>query len=492
MVKRFLQSFIPVLALLIFLCPAAKAEERAQYVDVWVTGTGYADPGFLCDGEISGYATSFGPCSLTVESNEAFSALYLTFNWEYGDYTITDNQNGLTYNAGRYEYLHEYVALDLPTNSVTIDFTKKPVTLSEIQAFTHGTPPNDIQVWQPPLDGKADLLLMSTHGDDEHLFFAGLLPLYAKERGYDVQVAYLTDHRNLTTGRTHEMLNGLWAVGVRNYPVFGRFLDFRLDDLEMTYAAYASHGTTREDLMGYVVEQLRRFKPKVVVGHDFKGEYGHGMHQVYTDLLVQALDIIPNEECYPHSAQKYGTWQVQKTYIHLYKENPIVMEYDSPLESFGGMTAFEVSQQIGFPCHQSQRYELESGGYIYGLDGRVKTATDIKLYSPCEFGLYRSTVGPDAMRNDFMENIISNQDLLRQEQERLEAERLEQERLEAERAQQTETAPTTQAPTATGQSGDTPPDGGRDVLLLVLLCICGVTVVGVVLLSIAARKRRAK
>jgi LmbE family N-acetylglucosaminyl deacetylase len=48
------------------------------------------------------------------------------------------------------------------------------------------------------LEGGADLVLFSAHGDDEHLFFAGLLPTYAEERGYRVQVVYLTDHRNDT------------------------------------------------------------------------------------------------------------------------------------------------------------------------------------------------------------------------------------------------------------------------------------------------------
>lgn len=475
--KHFLHSLIFICIMFVFLCPAAKAEEspRAQYVDVWVTGTGYEDPGFLYDTDTLTYATSSGGCSLTVESYESFSALYLMFDLEYGEYTVTDNQSGIIYTAGQYGFLHEYVTLAEPTKSVTIDFPQKQVSLSEIQAYTQGTPPSDIQVWQPPLDGKTDLLLLSTHGDDEQLYFAGLLPLYAGERGYDVQVVYLTDHRNLTMVRTHEMLNGLWAVGVRNYPVFGPFMDFRLDDLDKTYAHYAKNGITKEMLLGYVVEQLRRFKPKVVVGHDFNGEYGHGMHQMYADLLAQALDITANENAYPSSAQKYGTWEVQKTYIHLYKQNPILMEYDVPLQNFDGMTAFEVSQLLGFPCHESQLDGLESGGYIYGLEGQVKTSKDIKRYSPCEFGLYRTTVGPDVACNDFMENIISNQDILRQEQ------------------QTDASAPAEQTTSGTGQPAkDLPIKNKKELLPLVLVSVGILAAVTTVAAALLARKRRAK
>ncbi|MBQ4178508.1 MAG: DUF4406 domain-containing protein, partial [Elusimicrobia bacterium] len=40
---------------------------------------------------------------------------------------------------------------------------------------------------------QADMMLFSTHADDEHLWFAGLLPTYV-DRGYDIQVVYFTNH----------------------------------------------------------------------------------------------------------------------------------------------------------------------------------------------------------------------------------------------------------------------------------------------------------
>ena len=116
-------------------------------------------------------------------------------------------------------------------------------------------------------------------------------------------------------------------------------------------------------------------------------------------------------------------------YLHLYEENPIVIDYDQPLERFGGMTAFEVTQKLGFPCHESQ-YDYFKG-WLYG-GGKITLASQIKKYNPCKFGLYFTSVGEDAQKNDFFENLLTYD---QQEQQRLaeEAARLEAERLEAER-----------------------------------------------------------
>ena len=434
MFKRLLACAAAIMLLLTVLAPAASAEgEAAKAVKLRISGSGYNNFGFLTDGNIDRYYSSGNGCTANLESDTAFSSLYLMFDLEYGEYTIVDNTNGLSYTAGQYSMLHEYVKLEKPTNSVTLQFQNGNVWLSEITAYTEGTLPENVQIWNPPHDGQTDLMLMATHGDDDQLFFAGLLPLYAAERGYNVQVVYMTDHRNMTKERTHEMLNGLWGVGVDAYPVFGPFIDFRLDSLEDTYYQYKQLGTTKEEMQTYVVENLRRFKPKVVVGHDFEGEYGHGMHMVYTDLLVNSLDVITDASKFPQSAEKYGTWEVQKTYIHLYEENPIVIDYDSPLESFDGLTAFQVTQQRGFTCHKSQHKWQQFMGYLYGYNNEIKTAKQIEEDSPCEFGLYRTTVGPDVACNDFMENISSYSEIARQEAERLEQERLEAERLEQDR-----------------------------------------------------------
>ena len=400
MIRKLIGIFT-CLFLTILFSPAVHA---AQPLDIGVTAEGITDTTFLTDNDITNFITIEGPCSLTVtDGSGSMGSLYLMFDLPCGKYTVTDNTGGSEYTAGAYGYLHEYIRLDAPTDGVTIQFPTG-ASISEIQAYPYGADPQDVQIWQPPLEGETDLMLMSTHGDDEHLFFGGILPMYAGQLGYKVQVVYLTDHRNLTNVRTHEMLNGLWAVGVRNYPVFGDFADFRIDSLEKTYERYEELGTTRDDLMDYVVAQIRRFRPQVIVGHDFAGEYGHGMHMVYTDLLTEAITLTNNEIAYPVSAEAYGTWDVPKTYIHLYEENPIVLDFDTPLAKFNYMSAFDASRYIGFPCHESQVKGTLFGEWAYGKDLEVVSVWDITEYNPCYYGLYRSTVGPDIRKNDFMEN----------------------------------------------------------------------------------------
>ena len=122
-------------------------------------------------------------------------------------------------------------------------------------------------------------------------------------------------------------------------------------------------------------------------------------------------------------------------YLHLYEENAIVLNYDQPLDQFGGMTAFEVTQKLGYPCHESQQWTWFTG-WINGKNDPITLASQIKKYNPCKFGLYYSSVGEDVQKNDFLENIVTYAEQERLEQERLEQERLEQERLEQERLEQ--------------------------------------------------------
>ncbi len=260
-----------------------------------------------------------------------------------------------------------------------------------------------MQIWKPPCE-KADLLLLPTHADDEQLFFAGVLPRYAGEEGAAVQVAYMTNHWD-TVSRPHEQLDGLWTAGVRNYPVIGPFPDEPASLGSKSEAAEAVLQRAlsvydEEAVTEFQVELIRRFRPQVIVGHDFAGEYGHGAHMLNAYTLSRALELSGDASNYPESAEKYGVWVVPKTYMHLYEKNKIVMDWDVPLKRFGGLTAFEVSK-LGYACHISQRET-----WFTGWLNREKAA-DIVAYSPCFYGLYESTVGMDTGKGDFFENIVT-------------------------------------------------------------------------------------
>lgn len=351
----------------------------------------------------------------TLEYEEGIGSLYLIFMRRQNPYTVINNDTGESRNVGENLFIHDFIDLvelfGAAPSSVTVQFGADPVYLNEVSVFTPGEVPDDVQKWEAPAEGNTDLLLLSAHGDDDQIFFAGILPHYAVYKDYHVQVVYMTDHHNAEFFRVHEMLDGLWAVGIRKYPVFGTHPDYlfmtrrevsaHYGKMDYAYNYYAQKGYSREELLGFVVEQLRRFKPKVAVTHDFNGEYGHSQHMVCADLMAEAVTVSMDPNHYPELADRYGTWDVPKTYIHLYEENPIAIDLDTPLDCFNGMSAFDVSKKIGLRCHTSQ-YEAISH-FITGY----KTAAKMK-YSPSYYGLLRSTVGDDILKNDFFENVLTH------------------------------------------------------------------------------------
>ena len=377
--------------------------------------TGFASVNMLFDGRTKEPVRFRDHTELTLAHEKGIGSLYLVFDVEYGEYTITNPETGETYTAGTDNFLHEFVDVEAAfgeaPSRLILSFENGEGKLNELYAFNSGQTPDYVQKWQQPVDGATDIVLFSTHGDDEQLFFAGILPYYGAERDCQVQVVYMTGHRNMSMRRSHEMLDGLWAVGMDTYPVFGEFGDFNTRSKAETYQKYRQKGVEEADILSFVVEQIRRFRPKVAIGHDLEGEYGHGMHMVYAEQLCKAVEISMDKSEFPESASEYGVWDVPKTYLHLYPENPIVMDWDQPLESFDGMTAFEVTRDLGFPQHESQ--QTYYSWYFKGM----QTAADITKYSPREFGLFRSTVGTDVQKNDFLENVPTHAEEIRLQEE---------------------------------------------------------------------------
>lgn len=381
----------------------------------------------LTDGDEATYTKIAAGDSVTISLDEGISSLYIIFDRVYGEWTLSDGVTDVV--CGRNDFLHEYIDVteefSYSPESLTLTFSEQDCSLSELYIFGEGEVPAWVQQWEPPCE-EADLLLTSTHIDDEQLFFAGILPYYAGECGLAVQVVYFTDSFTYHE-RPHEQLNGLWTVGVRNYPVSGEFKDAFSETAEDAYAHQRQIGFEREDMVRFQVEMIRRFRPHVVVGHDINGEYSHGQHIINCETLMEALDLAADTSYDPDSALAYGVWDTPKTYLHLWEENPIVMDWDKPLEAFDGKTAFQVSQE-GFLCHASQQWTWFNR-WMFGRNGEITKASEIKTYSPCLYGLYRTNVGLDSMGGDMFENIS-------QSYAEIEAERVRQQEAlaEAERA----------------------------------------------------------
>ena len=256
--------------------------------------------------------------------------------------------------------------------------------LCEVALYTKGDLPEDVHNWQPPHE-KADLLVVSAHCDDELIFFGGTIPYYAGERKLAVQVVYMA---NADRVRVDEALNGLWHAGVRNAPVFLPLADVYTETLRLALLNWGEEETT-----GALVGLIRRFRPEVIVSHDAEGEYGHGAHRATAYCIQQAVRRSADDAAYPDSAKTYGTWQAQKLYLHLYPENAITMDWNQPLDAFGGKTALAVANEA-YHMHVSQ---LAFHKNVYGTG----------KYSSLLFGLAYTTVGQDMAKDDFFEHIDS-------------------------------------------------------------------------------------
>ena len=424
--RHKLLAILGISFIMAFLLPQSVMATEATYDNVKTKAEGFQNGKSLFDNNTDTYTKALKENQIELSYDDGIGALYIKFDRIPAEWTLKNGDTGEVVTCGSNGFLHEYVDVkslweDAP-KKVVLNF-ETGTMIADVFGFTLGAVPDWVQTWEKPCE-VADLLLFSSHSDDEQLFFLGMLPYYAGELEKKVQVVYVIQHFEANGvqnhQRPHEQLDGLWTVGVKNYPVISDFPDLyaqsknRSEAFSQAKKVFENAGVTYDDFVGYLTECIRRFKPSVVVSHDLDGEYGHGTHVLVAAALTEAIEVCSDETQYPESAAEYGVWDIQKLYLHLYEENQIVMNYDIPLETFGGKTAYQVSCD-GFACHKSQHWTWFYK-WIYGTkDNPYTKASQIKTYSPCEFGLYYTSVGVDVQGGDFLENVVSHEDKVRNE-----------------------------------------------------------------------------
>ena len=430
--------------------------------------------------------SSVGTVSYTGES---VRYIYIIFWNKPCNFTVKTADKEIRYS---HDFLHYTVTLEELSDKFDIVFDES-AEISEISFYTDGVLPSDVQNWQSNED-KADLVLFSTHADDEQLFFAGILPYYSKVKAYRVQVVYFADHKN-NQDRRHELLNGLWTVGVTRYPVISPFLDQYSESPAAALSQIKYSGFAEDDIYKFQVEMLRRFKPLVIVEHDFNGEYGHGQHMLNVASMVKSVEYAADETLYPESFEKYGAWDTPKMYVHLYKENAISLDFiDVPSDKLGGKTPFQVTQD-GFMCHKSQHWTWFKP-WLLGSKGQITKASQIDTYSPLEFGLYRTKVGLDERKDDLFENVVNYA-----EQERIAEEerqrQLEEERRIAEESRKAEESRIAEESRVAEESRQAEQKRIDDLAKAekrnkIIIAVCGATFIAVVIIfiSVMSPKRR--
>ncbi|NLC32663.1 MAG: hypothetical protein GX781_05145 [Clostridiales bacterium] len=343
----------------------------------------------------SAWSGSKGQGALDIISPTPIHGLYICWQQQpraFSIQTISNNQVSATNYIESAEFVHQYYPLQGQTHIRLVPELDngKNFSIEELFVLGNGDVPSWVQQWQPSHE-DADLMLLFAHPDDEVLFFGGLLPYYAKERGLKVLPVLFTDAGAM---RRSELLNSLWSLGIEHYPVMGSFPDLYANNLEH---AYKRNGKRKSN--DFLTEIIRKHRPEVVVTHDIRGEYGHGVHRLCADIAINSIKYAMDESRHPNSYQEYGPFQIKKLYLHLYQRKDrdvsIEMDWDQPLVSFSGKTGLELAVNAYRQFHLSQhRYEQ------YSVEPRESR------HSSYRFGLYYSDVGDDILKNDFMENVV--------------------------------------------------------------------------------------
>lgn len=391
--KKWLIALLTLLALSLSVAFAAEANDITEDCKFKVCSSGrkytlMTDKKYTSYWESNKIKTPW--IAITAPEGKPIAGLYVCFgnmpeSWEIQ--TSDDGKDWFTAVPGDTRFLHAYVALPQPAQHVRLAVTSEKKTalrINDLFVLSEGDLPDWVQVWQPT-EEKADILFLSTHPDDELIFFGGAIPTYAVEQQRKVVVAYFT--RSNTT-RSSELLNGLWHMGVRTYPVIGTFKDSYAKSLKAAYKSAGGKGKVNE----WIVGLYRQYKPEVVVTQDTNGEYGHKQHMMIADAAQNCIALAANEDEFTASTIAYGTWQVKKLYLHLYPENQITFDWTVPLKSMNGATGIELAEEA-YTLHKTQ-----------ASSGMSVTETGTK-YDNRVFGLAFTTVGEDVRKDDFLENI---------------------------------------------------------------------------------------
>lgn len=345
---------------------------------------------FLTDGRTLTTAHFSMQDSLTVKSVSGEEIAFLYFIWDAypGEIELLTAEGQRQSVPG--DMLHKLVRLDAPSVSVTVTRLSGEADqpLCDLSSYSFGSLPKEVQDWQYMPEGEADLMLFPAHADDEYVFFGGIIPYYAGELGYKVQLCWMTYHKDEFV-RNHELLNALWKGGCVYYPV----INFASRDVKINSVETAMLYYPFESWESFQVEQLRKYKPLVAIGHDEQGEYGHGAHILASRTLEQAVADAADSRKFPDSAERYGIWDTPKTYIHLFGDEPTYLDFTLPLKAFGGRNLREVA----LDCYREHDSQIRSSIYTVYDRGTA--------YDASRFGLLRSLVGKDSENNDLLEHL---------------------------------------------------------------------------------------
>lgn len=314
-------------------------------------------------------------------------ATYFQINWvapavnfEITQYDAAQNiLSTVTQSETDYGFYANVYPVDAGAKYVRIRFQQSGQGINKIRVYGEGDLPRTAVRWQPS-HSDCDLMVISTHMDDEWLWFGGIIPYYDTVLGYKVQVVYMA---NCGRMRYAEAMNALASAGVRTHPEFIGLVDERIDSLSKTL----EHWGGQEKMTQIMVELIRRYKPEVILTHDWNGEYGHNQHILTSRCMETVIEAAADESRYSDLGE---AWQVQKLYRHLETKCPIEFDWHQSFPELDGRTLLQTAKDaMEENASQTRYYQVKDHGN----------------YDNAKFGLSYSTVGEDTLHEDLFENV---------------------------------------------------------------------------------------
>lgn len=179
------------------------------------------------------------------------------------------------------------------------------------------------------------LLTVMAHPDDETFALGGTLALYAM-RGVEVHLVcatngeagtvdprFLEGYSEIAELRQAELrcaadklgLSGLHLLGYRDSGMVGTAENQHPDALAQADS---------EQVVGQIVEQLRRVRPQVVITHDPAGGYGHPDHIAVHKTTVEAFRAAGDPARYPERGQPFAPQKLYYSTISMRYMNGLI------------------------------------------------------------------------------------------------------------------------------------------------------------------------
>lgn len=335
-------------------CSFTLPEETAQYA--------YR----LSDGVVGSRIILKAEEAFTVTPEAECNALVLDWYAAPNIYTVTqkDASGGVlkeeTITDG---YLKETVSVEPSCAAVTVTLGAEGA-IGDVIAYAASASNGSAAQGFLPTPSQVDLLIITAEPGAEFSQFGAVLPTYARERGIQTAVLYLSDYGK--RARLDEAFSGLTSAGYLEYPILGNFTCNNYDSYDM-----AAEGFNKTTLIKYLKQQIALLEPKVIVTHS--SDDASGSHRFTAECVLRAVG---------------ESESVQKLYFcgKSGDAEPTVIDMETPLNSYAGKTAAQVAQSA-YDLHISQR--------VFGLE--IDTAS--------AYTLAYSTVGDDTAKNDLFEHI---------------------------------------------------------------------------------------